>query len=403
MVRQRNIEGGRRIILLGAGASVEAGVPSSRAMTSAILKHFELFGKPHLLHMLRFVLGGLLFDAGTRGDDPLTGVDVEALFNAVDLLAQRQRLEVSPFVAAWHPAIDLLERDQRLSTSSTADLERALGSLVDTASDALTRITTGAPDPRSVLAREIREVLRSGLQPVDGRAFRHLADEMLAALRSLCSIHDRSRVDYLRPLANLAREQGVATIATLNYDESVEMAFEDETVPLTTSIDEWSKAHRVVEPSVGGLLLKLHGSLDWVVDVDPPLPEHLPEGRIRRGTAQDAPTWAPAVVFGGRNKLRADGPFLSLFSAFESALERADSMCVVGYSFRDDHVNAKIRERINRDLQFKMIVIDPAFSKEDVAPFARELLDRCGRRVEVKLMPASEGIELFFGDREVDG
>jgi hypothetical protein len=39
----------------------------------------------------------------------------------------------------------------------------------------------------------------------------------------------------------------------------------------------------------------------------------------------------PAVIFGQRNKLTAEGPFLDLLRAFREELSRSTSLTVVGY------------------------------------------------------------------------
>ena len=71
------------MILLGAGASVDAGVPHAYGMTESIVKQFrndpslEKYG-----HVVSFVIGGLLFEAGKNNEDPLNcGVNVEQLFS----------------------------------------------------------------------------------------------------------------------------------------------------------------------------------------------------------------------------------------------------------------------------------------------------------------------------------
>jgi hypothetical protein len=86
------------MLLLGAGASKEAGVPLAREMTKEILD--SLSWNEHSSHVLRFVLGGLQFQAGVNGANPLDSVDVEELFSAVDLLAERRHLEIAPFIGA---------------------------------------------------------------------------------------------------------------------------------------------------------------------------------------------------------------------------------------------------------------------------------------------------------------
>src|SRR5436309_2636336 len=107
------------VVLLGAGASKEAGVPTAIEMTRSML---ELAGgsvddwnpasaEHRILRLLRFVVGGLVFQQGISGADPLTtGINIEAVFNAISLLARRNTLEFSPFVASWHPVLDNLTR-----------------------------------------------------------------------------------------------------------------------------------------------------------------------------------------------------------------------------------------------------------------------------------------------------
>jgi hypothetical protein len=55
----------------------------------------------------------------------------------------------------------------------------------------------------------------------------------------------------------------------------------------------------------------------------------------------------PAVVFGEAGKLRSEGPFLELLLAWAAALKRAANLLVVGYSFRDQHVNELIARWFN--------------------------------------------------------
>ena len=101
----------RELILLGAGASAEADVPTAYEMAKAIGQEFR---KDPLLQqetrVVDFVIGGLLFQAGIRGHDPLSsGVNVEELFNAVQLLAERHTLEAAPFVGSWHSMVEELD------------------------------------------------------------------------------------------------------------------------------------------------------------------------------------------------------------------------------------------------------------------------------------------------------
>src|SRR5262245_58127341 len=58
-------------------------------------------------------VGGLLFQQGIREATPLEGrVNVEELFNAVQLLAERNDLAAAPFVGSWHPVVQQFDRAQ---------------------------------------------------------------------------------------------------------------------------------------------------------------------------------------------------------------------------------------------------------------------------------------------------
>jgi hypothetical protein len=65
----------------------------------------------------------------------------------------------------------------------------------------------------------------------------------------------------------------------------------------------------------------------------------------------------PAVVFGRREKIRAAGPFISLLAEFERRLRAASRLAVIGYSFRDDHINEIIRRWINNGVEHRLFVL----------------------------------------------
>ena len=67
------------------------------------------------------------------------------------------------------------------------------------------------------------------------------------------------------------------------------------------------------------------------------------------------------MVFGQRGKLRAEGPILDLLAKFRDDLYDTDELVVVGYSFRDEHINEYIRRWINGDPLRRIVVVDPDF------------------------------------------
>jgi len=139
------------------------------------------------------------------------------------------------------------------------------------------------------------------------------------------------------------------TIATLNYDRSIENAAELKGATYDTGIETWLARGEFEWREADLRLLKLHGSIDWVVKRPEFVSGELPAQQIVKvlDPAEKQRYDQSAVVFGEAEKLRSEGPFLELLLAWAAALKRAANLLVVGYSFllvvgysfRDQHVN----------------------------------------------------------------
>ena len=100
----------RAFFLLGAGASRNGGLPLSRELTELALvdlahKETTDFGNEIEL-ALNYVCGALIKYDTDRGGSPIDLPDIERLVSAVELLSQKDLLEVSPFVDVWDPLVD---------------------------------------------------------------------------------------------------------------------------------------------------------------------------------------------------------------------------------------------------------------------------------------------------------
>jgi hypothetical protein len=84
---------------------------------------------------------------------------------------------------------------------------------------------------------------------------------MIRSMFQILRIDDPSRTEYLSPLTDLVRKQGSLTIATLNYDRSVENVAEAAGEPYDTGIETWLESGVLDWPEKGLRLLKLHGLL----------------------------------------------------------------------------------------------------------------------------------------------
>jgi len=353
----------RIAVLLGAGASCDAGIPTSIAMTDAILENVAHYPIVHrLLDFIRFTLAA---DVAARGTGEV--VDVERLFAAVELLIDRRDQPWSPFVSTWVQGLESFATDNR-SQPVSRDLS-GLDKAVESAGNyqppgrGVSRFNLhGIYAPSKVVGDAIEKALRLSRNPDVGSQLKLARTVMLTSLFEILHITDTDRVAYLSPLVDLAEEQGSLTVATLNYDRSVEILAGERGVGFETGIDRWLARRRLRWEQEQPLrLLKLHGSIDWAID-DRVEAGKLPMAGIKK-LDPDKPSDAserPAIVFGEAGKLRAEGPYLELLLAWSQQLEEADVLLAVGYSFRDPHVNEILARWFNAVEGRRVIVLDPS-------------------------------------------
>lgn len=151
-------------------------------------------------------------------------------------------------------------------------------------------------------------------------------------------------------------------IVSLNYDLLIEEAAQSCGVSISTGANEWDAGHRWIFPEEALPLLKMHGSVNWRRS-RPILPTwQIPRtGIFEMDAAGDvAPNGKvdSSLIFGGGNKLRPDEPWPALYAAFEELLARAETL-VVGYSFRDHHVDAAIRRWAAQSATRRIINLEP--------------------------------------------
>lgn len=442
-----------RVILLGAGASVEAGVPDTYQMTEVIAKRFrEDSSLQKNSEVITFVIGGLLFQKGIDGKDPFSGINVEELFNAVQLLAERRSLEAAPFVGSWHASVERFDKavlpqtDQvyrlilenitkgifdsfpkETSSSEERAIEEALRkSIAHMLKDRSPwgpsdGVGYGVKKYLSWLVEKWRSNIKSGRStnntefdqqftvaidqllenPGEGEIFRKTADLMIKTLTDIVWIEDESKVDYLLPLLDLRTRDEKMVIATLNYDNGIEILCKKNNLEYTTGIQEWSESGNF-EFKDGICLLKLHGSIDWTLRNKGHVISHK---TIEQLTSDDIKTktsfygmqsrYRPAVIFGQSNKLTAEGPFLDLLRSFKMELEKANELFVIGYSFRDIHINEYISQWLNHDKTNTMKIVDPYFetNKSKYVNKLREFKYYNSERIEVIQSEASKALK----------
>ena len=450
------------MILLGAGASVEAGVPDAVGMTTRIIDQFQSLGaESKHAKVILVTVGGLLFRKGIQNENLLTtGVNVEELFNAVQLLAERNSIEAAPFVGSWHTMVDEFDKvrppaaeasrlsrmiyegvakeilgamprhppsfggrdiDRNLETtikktveamiknrspnqSSGDSVAKAVGEyVVKIINDWLQKLQH-SPAPNFELQRQFEKLADQQPRPGEGRIFEEIGERMIRALANIVMVREADSVQYLAPIVNLLEQQRRVCVATLNYDNTIELLCERHGVKLDTGIEQWSSTGSFQPPiSDGVLLLKLHGSIDWQTQE-----EHTAERPMLHRTIRKVPAatttsrgFRPAVIFGHRNKLTAEGPFLDLLRGFRDELTKANRLTVVGYSFGDRHINVYLSQWLNSDPGNRLRVIAPHFGDRS-NEYVQQLRNNLGARLEVVRQPASRGLIEAFGGRLQD-
>lgn len=353
-------------VLLGAGASRDADLPTAGEMTRALLGRCSHPLADEVPDVLNFVVAQLIAEQTQSGLSPYEAIDVERVMTALELLAGRHDLELSPFVSSWHPRVTSLElREHRQRGDGAAHF----------ASEILRTVTDPGDDEGKAtgkLFNALRDFIREIIKPDfhDPGVYETTLEAARSTLVEILSEH--RDVSYLEALLPLARD-GWLAIATLNYDLTVEAAAAAAGVPLSTGVKDWTTTGAWEWPDQGVRLLKLHGSIDWQAQVG-----GAGEGTFRagrpilqyyvdvmpgpvRGDGMSFPAPRPAVIFGGRNKLRPEGPFLELLAQFKSMLDEARTLLVVGYSFRDPDATEIIRRWLNSATDRRIVIVDPGW------------------------------------------
>jgi SIR2-like domain len=424
-------------VLLGAGASRDAGIPVTTEMTRQI---YDLTsGGPfadreatHLGRALATVIGGLTYQKGIRGENPYKGLNVEEVFASVQMLANRSDIEAAPFIGSWHNIIEELEdepatdydfdnlyratRDniaeelRKIATRSSSPLrkiEKEYGKQVNkknpklewgkwignALAEVFTELERSIPPHRSRLAfrRKMGGIIRRDTSPRLRNIFERLSEHMILSLRDLVWLQEGHDVSYLKPLLDLETEQ--LKIYSLNYDNAVEQLCQQNGISYTVGI---TKSGAIAfDPRARIHLTKLHGSIDWVeIDSNRPLPVKgfrlvSAEEMDKRDQMQ-----RPAIIFGQGNKLTSEGPYLELLRDFSIGLEEHHNLLVVGYSFRDAHVNQYIAQWFDNDPIRQIVILSgPNFLDEAQGnPFVKNLRRYGGARVKVVEETTAKGL-----------
>lgn len=329
-------------VLLGAGASRDAGLPDVSGLVQTFLTNKKV---PHR-RLLRGIHDALAKQRATTGPDDT--VDVELLLDALDQLAQRSTQVLSAFVSdrGWTKA--------------------AIGT------------------------REQYAAIRDAL-------YAHIRQQLSLSVE---------RVDYYGALIDLAVVHGGVDIFSLNYDLAVELACLAKAEPWTDGFDpRWNPAQfteiveRTSERRFMIRLHKMHGSLLWhrlndgtieKVAVSSDRPAGI---RHFSGSKLEEALIYPAS--GGKD-VHTD-PYATLVERFRSVLREVDTLICIGYSFRDRHIKSVVTEALVVHPELRMVIVDPsadqALSRSDVSTLARTAFADVSGQIQILPMTTRDALE----------
>jgi hypothetical protein len=330
------------LILLGAGASVDAGIPASGNMVDD-LERLLLEEEDWKVYreLYNFVKSSILYGEGLDGRfGRQVNYNIERLVYTLSELEQNRRHILYPFVQGWTP---------RLPELANVDFEKI-----------------------SELKKKITGRLKNTWILIDNY------DEA-TYYKSLIRFQEQ----YQYPLR----------IFTLNYDLCVERACR-ETVKIERGFNEdrsldVRRFEDDPDQSPEIFLYKVHGSIDWRKDKYGSLTFSDEAGS---GSACEL-----EIIFGTNQKMQYAEPYLFLIHEFRKYCLHTKLILIIGYSFGDDHINGIMSQALSADDQRKILSISPGSNKEEMREFIAQKLSVLVDQIHVDLVTAKE-----FMDNSLD-
>ena len=301
------------IVLLGAGASAEAGIPTAADMIDRIQRLLvdDERWKP-FLKLYQHVRSAIYYSAGLRGfSESQVNYNIEVLVNTLYELERNEEHPLYPFIASWN------SRFVALAESDFAGV----------------------------------------------RKFRRL---ILEALKKWMCPEDTSLGDYYRGLGSLQKDLNFQLpVFSLNYDLCIER-LEAPDLRIEAGFGGYGSKHvwdweRFGEtgpnPPAQIQLYKLHGSVNWKRDA-------ATKQLFSVEQVENIDPDKMEVIFGRDFKLEAADPYLFYAYEFRRYALMTKLVVVIGYGFGDLHINKMLTQGLRNDPNRQMFVVAKCSSSE---------------------------------------
>ena len=304
------------IFLLGAGASVDAGIMHAKAMTDDIEKKIDSREEfKEFKDLYNYLKSSIIYQRGLEGLFSEQDVNIEDLLSVLAEIKQKHNNKLYPFIGSWNVHL------------------------------------------QKVAGKDFEKVTK-------------LDDLIRSQLYKWINIESYDESNYYSNLASFGNEVGSALrVFTLNYDLCVERALDNKKIPLELGFNEarcWEASKFDNDPNSNAqiYLYKLHGSIDWIRDVK--------SGNLLKKS--DSPQSHSELIFGTTAKLSSIDPYLFYVHEFRkySLQEPLRFIVTVGYSFSDDYINKLIAQAVMRNEYARILTVSPTFKEGESANEAKE-------------------------------
>ena len=355
-------------ILLGAGASIPAGYPSTQCITDQVLT-----GQGVTRH------SSSTYEIG--GGDPPTGRTL-----AANKMTQFIKTEIEYYVN------NILNRSvnyEDLSYTAQQIWDELMGELDD---PLLFKSTKKIRNQAAFIVNETASATYDRLSSFDSlisETCNYVSDIVWRMLA-----RDASCLSHLDFINHIHKSSTITNISTLSHDTHIETFLEQSNIPFSdgflepeTDVRFWGNKF---SPDSKIPFLKLHGSVNWFYFA--PQNENASEQRLgiplhydhhhtrtRNGDYRDS-SFRPELLIGTFNKIQkySTGVYLDLCYKFRETLRKTDKLVICGYSFGDKGINSELLywfyEQQNR--QFIIIHPDPTELRKGARPAIKRMLQR---------------------------
>ena len=276
------------IILLGAGASADAGIPVTSKMVQDVEEFIDSNNKckdwSQFKDLYYLVKSSVEFSYGIQGKH--VNFNIETLLNILNELEKKEMHPLYPFIGSWSVRFNEIIKDN-------------FNLIID-------------------FKNKIIQQLKTWIQP----------DNLKLS-------------EYYKKLSEFQKQiQFPLKIFTLNYDLLIEKNLSE--ITIERGFDDNKKwnyklfSERPEDPDI--YLYKLHGSLDWERNTDTQIVKNV----------DNIPN-IPDLIFGTQYKMQYIDPYLFLISEFRHYALKAKLIICIGYSFSDEHINAILSQALKNN------------------------------------------------------